>query len=153
MKTLLRLTIALIALLVFAIPLLAQQNNSPQAEPTPLVRLLQSKGIITAQEAAMINQAPSHAEAEQRLAKLLLSKGIISQQEYEQTISALGAASAPSEPAPPRVINAEVRVMNSPVLKSSNPASGEVADEVGAVQPQAQPEGAMTTVSKIPVKI
>ncbi|HKP14098.1 MAG TPA: hypothetical protein VJZ91_18395, partial [Blastocatellia bacterium] len=81
-------------------PALAQQTNGPQAAPNPLVRLLQSKGIITEQEALQLNQTASPAEAERRLAKLLLAKGVIDQQEYNQTISALGASSAPSDAAP-----------------------------------------------------
>lgn len=145
MKTLLRLTIALMLPLALGILAQAQQKESSQITPNPLVRLLQSKGIITEQEAAMISQASSPAESEGRLAKLLLSKGVISQQEYDQTISALRATSAPSEAIAPRVINAEVRV--------ANPADEIAAKEVGAAQPQTQPEGAMTTVSKIPVKI
>ena len=119
MKTLLRLTIALMLPLAFAILAQAQQNKSSQIAPNPLVRLLQSKGIITEQEAAMISQASSPAESEGRLAKLLLSKGIISQQEYDQTISALGAASGPSDSLAPRVITAEVRVADPSAVKSS----------------------------------
>jgi hypothetical protein len=153
MKTLLRSTIALMALLALASLAQAQQKEPSQIAPNPLVRLLQSKGIITEQEAAMISQAPSPAESEQRLAKLLLSKGVISQQEYDQTIPAIGAASLPSESIASRMITAEVRVADPPVVKSSHPSGETSAKEVGAAQPQAQPEGAMTTVSKIPVKI
>jgi hypothetical protein len=136
MKMLLRLGIALMLPLALASPAEAQQKESSQITPSPLVRLLQSKGVITEQEVVMITQAASPAETERRLGKLLLSKGIISQQEYDQTISAPGAAARPYEPIASRVITAEVRVSQPP-----------------AVQPQTQAEGAMTTVSKIPVKI
>ncbi len=153
MKTLLRLTIALMVLLALASLTQAQQKESPQIAPGPLVRLLQSKGIITEQEAAMISQASSPAESELRLAKLLLSKGIISQQEFDQTISALGVASMPSEPIAPGFINAEVRVKSRPVVKSSRPPGEITAKETGAAQSQTQPEGTMTTVSRFPVKI
>ena len=153
MRTLLRLTIALMLPLALASLVQAQQKESSQVVASPLVRLLQSKGIITEQEAAMISRASSPAESEERLAKLLLSKGVINQQEYDQAILALGAVSAPFDARTARASNAEVRVNAPPVAKSSH-ASGEIAaKEAGAVQTQAQPEGEMTTVSKVPVKI
>lgn len=96
----------LLLLALFTGPAFAQQpDNSPQAAPSPLVRLLQSKGIITEQEALQISQAATPAEAERRLAKLLLAKGVIDGQEYDQTVSALGASSAPSN-GEPRVATA-----------------------------------------------
>ena len=95
----------LLLLTLLAGPALAQQPDGPQAAPNPLVRLLQSKGIITEQEALQISHAASAAEAEQRLARLLLAKGVISQQEYDQTVTTLGASSLPSDAAP-RVANA-----------------------------------------------
>src|SRR5437868_10324858 len=82
-----------IALLVLAIPLAAQEKSS-QPAPNPLVKILQSKGIITEQEAATLSASLSPAETELQLAKLLLAKGIINQQEYNQTISALDGSSA-----------------------------------------------------------
>src|ERR1044071_1543304 len=90
MKRSLHLTLLLVLL---ASPAFAQQKNESQATQSPLVRLLQSKGVITEQEAAQITEASSPAESERRLAKLLLAKGIINQQEYNQTESALGAGS------------------------------------------------------------
>lgn len=53
MKTLLRLTIALMLLLALGSLAQAQQKESSQITPNPLVRLLQSKGVITEQEAVM----------------------------------------------------------------------------------------------------
>jgi hypothetical protein len=170
MKTSLCLATALMLALAFACPTQAQQKESSH---NPLVRLLQSKGIITEQEAAMINQASSPAESEQQLARLLLSKGVISQQEYDQTISALGAVSRSSDSHAPRVITAEARVEGPFPVTSPQPpgghaarevsarevSDGEVSDgevsvaEAGAAQPQAQTGGEMTTVSKVPVKI
>lgn len=84
MKKYLRPLPLLFALVAFAIVAVAQQNGTGQPAPNPLVQLLQSKGIITEQEAAAINQAASPDEAQRRLAKLLLDKGVISQQEYDQ---------------------------------------------------------------------
>lgn len=153
MKTLLRLMIGLTVLLALASLAQAQQRESSQITPSPLVRLLQSKGIITEQEAAMISQAPTPIESEQRLAKLLLSKGIISQQEYDQTVLAVEDASASSGSIDPRVITAEVRVEDRHAMISSRESGEIAAKEAGAVLPQTQPEGAMTTVSKMPVKI
>ena len=80
-----RLMLALVAVLALATLGWAQQQNQ-NAASNPLIRLLQSKGVITEQEAAQINQL-SPAEAEARLAGLLLSKGVISQKEYEETVA------------------------------------------------------------------
>src|SRR5580704_15012409 len=62
----------------------AQQQAGNSQAASPLVRLLQAKGILTSEEAAQINQASSASDADQRLAKLLLSKGVISQADYNQ---------------------------------------------------------------------
>jgi hypothetical protein len=81
--------------LALAFPVIAQQQNQP-ITPNPLAKLLQSKGILTAEEVTSLNQASSPEEANARLAKLLLSKGLISDQEYKSTFSA-SAAPAPAE--------------------------------------------------------
>jgi hypothetical protein len=87
MRRLLCLVILILAV-VLAVPALAQQQDNHQATTNPLVKLLQSKGILTADEAAMVNQASSPGEANQRLAQLLLSKGLITQEDYKKTFGA-----------------------------------------------------------------
>jgi len=62
----------------------AQQQAASAPAASPLVHILQAKGILTAEEVAQINQASSASDADQRLAKLLLSKGVISQTDYNQ---------------------------------------------------------------------
>ena len=78
------LTICLLVCLVWSELGVAQQQGSSQTAASPLVRVLQAKGILTAEEVAQLNQASSASDADQRLAKLLLSKGIISQADYDQ---------------------------------------------------------------------
>ena len=82
-----RLSLLLAGVLAFGLVSLAaaQQQDQPKAAPNPLVQLLQNKGVLTAQEAAAINQAATPAEQEQRLSQLLYSKGIITQDEYNKT--------------------------------------------------------------------
>ena len=116
MKRSLHLTLLLVLL---AGPAFAQQKDKSQATPSPLVRLLQSKGVITEQEAAQIIEASSPAESERRLAKLLLAKGVINQQEYDQTVSALGASSVPSDSDAPRVVAAAAHSVDR--IKASEP--------------------------------
>src|SRR5258705_12686544 len=103
MKRLFQLTIILFTIAALSHQAFAQEQN-PNSERHPLVRLLQSKGIITEQEAAMISEASSPAQAERRLAELLVSKGVITRQEYEQTLLALGASSTASDSAAPRIV-------------------------------------------------
>ncbi len=75
---------------------LAQQQGSDQPSAGPLVRVLQAKGILSAEEAAQLNQSSSAGDAEQRLAKLLLSKGVISQADFTEMAGGPGVASASS---------------------------------------------------------
>ncbi len=66
----------------------AQQHDSRLAPPASLVRLLQTKGILSAEEAASVLDSSAAEPSEDRLAKLLLGKGLITQQEYAETIAA-----------------------------------------------------------------
>jgi len=72
----------------------AQQQGNLQPSASPLVRVLQAKGILTAEEVAQLNQASSTSDADQRLAKLLLSKGVISQTDYNQMLGSPGFVTA-----------------------------------------------------------
>jgi hypothetical protein len=88
----------LLSLLLCLGPVLAQSQNTSQNSATPLVRVLQAKGILTAEEVAQLSQASSASDADSRLAKLLLSKGIISQTDYNQMLGdpSVVTASSPS---------------------------------------------------------
>jgi len=66
---------------------LAQQQGANNPAVSPLVRVLHTKGILTDEEMAQINQAFSSGEADQRLAELLLKKGVITQADYDQTVA------------------------------------------------------------------
>lgn len=146
MKRLYQLMIIPFVFVTLAGQAFAQQQNG-NFERNPLVRLLQSKGIITEQEAAMISEAPSPAQAERRLTELLLAKGVISRQEYDQTLAALGASPASSDSAASRAITAATHVPAASTVDA-------VATPPKEASPaQAQAEGPMTTMSKIPVKI
>src|SRR6202030_3685797 len=92
----------LLSLLLCLGPALAQSQNSSQNSATPLVRVLQAKGILTAEEVAQLSQASSASDADSRLAKLLLSKGIISQTDYNQMLGdpSVVTASSPSSASP-----------------------------------------------------
>src|SRR5258708_22817995 len=72
----------------------AQQLTDGQSAVNPLVRVLQAKGILTAEEVAQISQASSASDADWRLAKLLLIKGVISQADYDQTVGTPGMMNA-----------------------------------------------------------
>jgi hypothetical protein len=72
----------------------AQQTGENKSAVNPLVRVLQAKGILTAEEVAQISQASSTGDADQRLAKLLLMKGVISQADYDQTVGTPGMMNA-----------------------------------------------------------
>jgi hypothetical protein len=109
----------LLSLVALAVPLLAQTPESHTSTPNPLVQLLQSKGILTAEEAASVSQATSPDEANARLGKLLVSKGLISDQEYRM---AFAAAPAPAAASSSRVVEAVYHPAIAPTVTGQAPA-------------------------------
>jgi hypothetical protein len=108
-----------VAGLLSALPVFAQADNSVD----PLVRLLETKGLLTPAEARTITENASPKEQRDRLAALLRDKGVISSAEFEavqttaastgfKTITADYKSSTPPAPAaepqqtPPKVIPA-----------------------------------------------
>src|SRR3989442_12871405 len=85
MKRIVSLLTLLTTALVLALPAMAQQQENHQATASPLVQLLQSKGILTPEEVATVSQASSPSEADKRLAQLVFKKALISQEEYKAT--------------------------------------------------------------------
>jgi hypothetical protein len=90
------LAVVLTGCLVPSVRVYAQQQASNSAGVSPLVRVLQEKGILTADEVAQLSQASSANDADQRLAQLLLSKGIITQADYAQMMSGSAMVNASS---------------------------------------------------------
>lgn len=147
MNRLLQLTLIALALLVLIETAGAQQAGASKSPAAPLVQLLLSKGVITAEEAASIKDSASPGDAEQRLARLLVSKGVITREEYDQTVLAMGAVPAMAEAAPLRPVVAAARI-SEPAQPVPTAAPAKEASTA-----QSQSDGPMTTVSKIPVKI
>ncbi len=87
-QSLLVLLLSVVVVLAVTVSVNAQQSDKPKATASPLVRLLQSKGILTAEEVAEVSQASTSEEADLRLAQLLFTKGVISKEDYEQAVGA-----------------------------------------------------------------
>jgi len=133
MKRRLSLLLAVVLAMALVSIAAAQQDPSPSA-PNPLVQLLQSKGVITAQEAAAINQATTPAEQQARLSQLLLSKGVISQEEYDHTVT----TGMVSNPASGNLIPAVARVSagaSEPSAAASAPQKPAAPPIIPAVAP------------------
>jgi hypothetical protein len=122
---------------------LAQQRAENAPAVNPLVRMLQAKGILTADEVGQLAQASSASDADERLAKLLLMKGVISQADYDQTVgsSSMLNASAPASSSP-SVVAAVYRV----------PVNNNVASVAPAWTPQ-PPEGPTVIPAVTPVRV
>src|SRR3989442_3806888 len=118
MKRIVSLLTLLTTALVLALPAMAQQQENHQATASPLVQLLQSKGILTPEEVATVSQASSPTEADKRLAQLLVEKGLISEQEYKATYTTTPVAASGSSAA--HLVNAVLRV---PEAQSSGQAA------------------------------
>jgi len=85
-KAVLRVLV-LTSAIALALSAIAQQQENHSPNNNALAQLLQSKGILSSTEVAMINQASSADEANARLAQLLVEKGLISRQEYSSTVA------------------------------------------------------------------
>jgi hypothetical protein len=114
-------TVVLLFSLVCSGRTVAQSQNTSQNSATPLVRVLQAKGILTAEEVAQLSQASSASDADSRLAKLLLGKGIISQADYNQMLGdpSVVTASSPSSSASVSLVPA---VYHVPGIATAAPA-------------------------------
>src|SRR5438128_11387403 len=118
------LVVCLFSILAWSDCGMAQQQTEFKPAVNPLVRVLQAKGILTADDVAQITQASSANDADQRLAKLLLMKGVITQADYDQTVSTASVinASAPASSSP-TVVAAVYRVpVNNVNVASVAPA-------------------------------
>src|SRR5262245_51516874 len=126
-----QLTLISLVILLIAYPSFAQQDT--RRDRSSLVRLLQSKGIITEQEAARIPLSDPD-DLERGLAELLLAKGVITREEYQQTFV------THSSTTDARLATAAAHVPNSTDPK---PAPIEPNKSTGTTQ--TQKEGEVTT--------
>ena len=110
LRKVLHIMLAVFAALVLAGTVLAQQQNDRKPASNLLVRVLQAKGILTDDEAAMVSQASTADEAEGRLARLLLSKGIITQADYDQTVGSAVVQASADGAARARIVPAVLRL-------------------------------------------
>jgi hypothetical protein len=94
---------------VLVSPAFAQQQADHQATP-PLIQLLQSKGILTAEEAAQVGQAGTADEVNERLGRLLVQKGLITPEDYSHTVAASVTPTGNNGATGGNLINAVVRV-------------------------------------------
>lgn len=143
---------------------LAQQSANAQPTVSPLIRVLQSKGILTADEVAQLTQASSSSDADQRLAKLLLSKGIISQADYNQMMGAsafvnASATNSTSATMVPTVYHvpaagAPAPAADSEISSVSDDLQEKAQTPAGQTPPQQAPSVSPTTLSAAnPVRV
>src|SRR5712691_11808995 len=133
LRNVLHIMLAVFTTLVLAGTVLAQQQNDRKPASNPLVRVLQAKGILTDEEAAMVSQASTAGEAEERLARLLLSKGIITQTDYDQTVGSVVVQASTDGATGARVVPAVLR------LPASSGGSAPSPDAQAAQKPAAAP--------------
>jgi len=122
MNRMIRIVLVAVAVAALALPIAAQQADN-QSASNPLVQLLQSKGILSAEEAGTIRSASTTAEANERLARVLWSKGLISQEEYNATVAAAAVSAAPAgnSAGGARMVNAAAPVKPASASVSPSP--------------------------------
>ncbi len=132
-------------LLVFCLSmtLVSAQEKEKTSVSGALVRLLQSKGLLTEAEAASISQTGSTADVDVRLARLLLSKGLISQAEYDSMTAS--TAEPPLQAQPTMVASTSLAGVTFP------PGPREAAAQVPAtpLAKQAAPPAAPAVISAV----
>jgi hypothetical protein len=79
----------------------AQARAESQPAPEGLVKLLESKGILSEAEAALVSETRLQPQTKQLLAEVLLSKHLITEGEYDRTIQACSSPAAQSSPSTP----------------------------------------------------
>jgi hypothetical protein len=122
MNRMIRIVLVVFAVAAVAMPIAAQQADH-QSASNPLVQLLQSKGILSAEEAATVRSASTTAEANERLARLLWSKGLISQEEYNSTVAASAASASSTGTNGAHMVNATVATAPGVVPGSTSAAN------------------------------
>jgi len=149
----------LLLTLAFCNRVWAQQPAANNSAVNPLVRVLQAKGILTADEVARISQASSPGDADRQLAKLLLMKGVISQDDYDQTEGTSGVINASNAATSgPSQIAAVYRVpassgANTALLSNVAPPASNVAPPASPPSDQ-QPSGAQAVVPALtPIRV
>ena len=113
-KAVSRLVLLISAVVLLAVTATAQQQENHPPNNNPLALLLQSKGILSPGEVAMINQASSPEEANARLAQLLVEKGLISSQEYSATVVPASVVPVSAQPSGAHLSNAVLQTQNPP---------------------------------------
>ncbi|MGA7216679.1 MAG: hypothetical protein WBX38_00095 [Candidatus Sulfotelmatobacter sp.] len=120
MRKIIARSILLATAFALALPAIAQHQESHTNSSNPLATLLESKGILTPNEVASINQASTPEEANTRLAQLLVEKGLISQQEYTSTVNPAAVQPASMESPGVHLSNAVLQTSNA-VQSPRNP--------------------------------
>ncbi len=136
MKRMIRIVLVALAVAALALPMAAQQADN-QSASNPLVQLLQSKGILSQDEAASVSSASTTAQANERLARLLWSKGLISQEEYNSTVAAAAASLANTSTSGARMVNTS---------SATGPAAG-TSSTAASADPMPAPKSAVWPIS------
>ena len=117
---------------VLALSAMAQQAENNPTNKNSLALLLQSKGILSSGEVAMINQAASPDEANARLAQLLVEKGLISQQEFSSAVTPVNIEPVSMESTGAHLSNAVLQ-RQSPAQTGQTPTGTPPTPEVPGI--------------------
>lgn len=140
----------LIALMLPALPILAQAANSNSTQ-TSLVEILQAKGVLSAAEVASIDQAGSAQASNSVLEKILLSKGLISQGEFNRLMAGTAPAAAPVQPSAQVPAKAAPASTGIATLQSPPHPTEPGAPAVVAMAPSKRVNEAIAPVRALPV--
>jgi hypothetical protein len=128
------LPVLLLLILCTAFSMFAADPPASNSSADPLIRLLTSKGVLTAEEAKTITAAPA-AQQHDRLLTLLHDKGVISSEEF----ASLTTAPASAQVSPALVAS------TMPVVPASAPAT--------VPAPESKPAGPKAIPAVMPLRV
>jgi len=146
--------IVLTSAVALAFSAMAQQQDNHPPNNNALVLLLQSKGLLTSGEVAMISRATSPEEANARLAQLLVQKGLISNQEYSATVApTAGVASVPAGVATVNMESSGAHLSNAVMLTPNPSQSGQTPTGAPPAPPERAEIPAVAPLRVLPIDV
>jgi hypothetical protein len=134
------------------LPAFAQQDSAASTR-NPLAGILLAKGILTADEVKLIDQAATPQQANERMARILLGKGLISKTDYEQIAgkSLVAAQLSAASSAPEAQVRTDVKATNENQSAGKSKVGGFSASLSAQSAPNATEPGAPSIVEKTAV--
>ena len=114
----------------------AQMQAGTKPAPDELVALLETKGILTETEAALVSQRQLLPETKQVLAEVLLSKHLISRDEYDRTLQSCSPSASAASSTPATTVSQHATSSSLGTDRNDKPSGFKsLSDRIAAILP------------------